>query len=640
MLERSAHGGFTLNQPHLDPVVRHLLWRFDAPPERVWPLVSDTDRTNRLFKLAPVSYDVSPNPRGGIKRRASAWLGPLPCRWEERPYEWVEGKAFSVRREYQGGPFRTFRHEISLEPDGTGTRVSILVAYTPRHALAKPLARSYANATIKLFEQAYRDYAQVLRGERSIESLSPVANPTSVQAERGEAIARDLVALGFDEMLVARLVFHVLSGPEEELDKMRPFALATAWRVHRREMLKLFLHATRLGLLELKWDLLCPACRGPRERVGTLSLLSSQAHCDACNIRIDADFGQSVELSFRPSPSLRKVERRFFCVGSPAWTPHVVFQALLEPGAPQDVALTLAPGTYRLRSPQVSNQLTITLRDEAPDAGATQLVRITPEGFTPGMLDQDHAVLRLRLETDVPVQVCLERTAWADDVVTGAYVSTLQEFRSLFSAEVLAPGLELGVGKVAIMFTDLKSSTAMYEQLGDATAFSLVQTHFRILEAAIAANNGSVVKTVGDAIMASFHDVTDCVRAAFEIQASVARYNAGHPDKPAPIVVKLGAHAGPCIAVNLNDRLDFFGTTVNMAARVQNEAVGEDVVLSQAVLADPGVQALLAELPTARRERFDVTLRGLSASYELTRFVPNAQADALGKLRLFTDALG
>ncbi|MNL48432.1 hypothetical protein D3C87_1712910 [compost metagenome] len=95
---------------------------------------------------------------------------------------------------------------------------------------------------------------------------------------------------------------------------------------------------------------------------------------------------------------------------------------------------------------------------------------------------------------------------------------------------------------------------------------------------------------------------------------------------------------GPCIAVNLNDRLDYFGTTVNMAARVQNEAAGDDVVLSRAVLTDPGAQSLLAELSQARVERFEVALKGLSASYELTRIVPDAQENADGKLRRFTGA--
>jgi len=188
---------------------------------------------------------------------------------------------------------------------------------------------------------------------------------------------------------------------------------------------------------------------------------------------------------------------------------------------------------------------------------------------------------------------------------------------------MLAPDLNLSVGNVAIMFTDLKSSTAMYEQLGDATAFNLVQVHFRILAEAIAANQGAIVKTVGDAVMATFYRAEDCVRAAFEIQASIDRYNEENPQKAAPIIVKLGAHVGPCIAVTLNERLDYFGTTVNVAARVQNESIGEDIVLSEDILTDPGVQAMMGVLPIRRSEPFEVSLKGLAKPFALTRVHPD-----------------
>ncbi|HEY9854800.1 MAG TPA: adenylate/guanylate cyclase domain-containing protein [Stenomitos sp.] len=316
-----------------------------------------------------------------------------------------------------------------------------------------------------------------------------------------------------------------------------------------------------------------------------------------------------------------------------------MFQALLAPETPLDVELELPEGTYRLRSPQAPTSMTVTLHADGPDAGARQRVRVGPDGFEPAALELPCTTLRLRLEAADSFQVTLERLAWAENIVTGAYVSTMQEFRDLFSSEVLSADLELGISRLAIMFTDLKSSTAMYEQLGDATAFRLVQTHFRILQEAIAANRGAIVKTVGDAVMASFYDVADGVRAAFEIQASIDRYNAEHPEAPAPIIVKLGVHVGPCIAVTLNERLDYFGTTVNMAARVQNEATGGDIVLSEEVLADPGVRHLLAGVPVTEQRAFQVQLKGLAAAYELTRLVPDVAALASGKLRRFTGAL-
>jgi class 3 adenylate cyclase len=60
-----------------------------------------------------------------------------------------------------------------------------------------------------------------------------------------------------------------------------------------------------------------------------------------------------------------------------------------------------------------------------------------------------------------------------------------------------------------------------------------------------------------------------------------------------PLTLKGGIHTGPCIAVTLNDRLDYFGTTVNLAARLEGLSTGEDVIISRALYDDPEVRTLL-----------------------------------------------
>ena len=117
-----------------------------------------------------------------------------------------------------------------------------------------------------------------------------------------------------------------------------------------------------------------------------------------------------------------------------------------------------------------------------------------------------------------------------------------------------------------------------------------MRDHFALLAAVVREHNGSVVKTIGDAVMAAFADPVDAVAAALAVQARLDGFNRG--DGPA-ITIKLGVHCGPCIAVTLNDRLDYFGSTVNLAARLQSESAGGDIVLSAEVLADPRVRALL-----------------------------------------------
>ena len=79
------------------------------------------------------------------------------------------------------------------------------------------------------------------------------------------------------------------------------------------------------------------------------------------------------------------------------------------------------------------------------------------------------------------------------------------------------------MSRVAILFSDLTGSTALYTALGDAAAFRLVDDHFDVLRASIAAHDGTIVKTMGDAVMAAFRDPVACARAAADALAPSSR---------------------------------------------------------------------------------------------------------------------
>ncbi|MEE9250400.1 MAG: adenylate/guanylate cyclase domain-containing protein, partial [Alphaproteobacteria bacterium] len=191
----------------------------------------------------------------------------------------------------------------------------------------------------------------------------------------------------------------------------------------------------------------------------------------------------------------------------------------------------------------------------------------------------------------------VESRDWTADALTADRVAAMQAFRDLFSDAVLRPGDEVGIAHVTLMFTDLKGSTAMYSRAGDASAYHRVREHFAFLARVVRENNGAVVKTIGDAVMAAFSEPADGVRAALAIQRNIAGLNAA--DAGEPLVIRLGLHGGPCIAVTLNQRLDYFGSTVNLAARLQGQSAGGDVVLSAALAADPAVAELLGATPRA-----------------------------------------
>jgi class 3 adenylate cyclase len=228
--------------------------------------------------------------------------------------------------------------------------------------------------------------------------------------------------------------------------------------------------------------------------------------------------------------------------------------------------------------------------------------------------------LAIRNETDRPLVFVVENRDWAKDALTGDRVIAMPAFRRLCPEQLLRPGDNAGIGWIAIMFTDLKGSTELYDALGDAPAYNLVRDHFSFLSDRVQRHRGVVVKTVGDAVMAAFSRPDDAVLAALAIQDDVAGFNAarGGGASPTPIALKLGLHAGSCI-----DALDYFGATVNIAARLEHECRGGEVVVSEAVAQDAEAAGALAD-----RTRIEETavLRGVSAPVRFVRIAGGADA--------------
>jgi class 3 adenylate cyclase len=218
-------------------------------------------------------------------------------------------------------------------------------------------------------------------------------------------------------------------------------------------------------------------------------------------------------------------------------------------------------------------------------------------------------VVKTKNATDREVALLFERNAWAADAVLGTVIASMPEFVNLFATEAPAAGVELSVGHIAVLFSDLTGSTALYERVGDARAFAIVEDHFKILEGAVSAHGGAIVKTMGDAIMATFPSAREAVAASLAmIAAHDAKYRASD------LGVKIGVHAGACLAVRANDRLDYFGTTVNISARLQAQAASSELVLTEALAAQPPVRALLEKLP---HKPFEARLKGIKEEQKL-----------------------
>lgn len=569
--------------------------RLAAPPEKVWPLLADTDRFNRFIGLPPVRFTSFPLARGARREGAFRILG-MDVTWDEFPFEFVEPRLISVVRRYHGGPLAEMESRIEIAASGGGCEVRHSIRAVARHAGGKAVA--WFQIGVVTARAVRRWYEAV---ERSLESgVAVLEGPPALDAALTAAIRETLGELPGAERLAA----YLARSPEPGLRNMRPFRFAREWGVPRDEALRLFLQATRIGVLDAAWALICPHCRGVQSEAGALRELAFEGlHCDSCNADFTADFDRLTELTFNLSTRWKKIEGETYCIGGPGRTPHVAAQLRIAPGAVASLPLALPPGAYRLRASAADHAGQIMVDPEGPRSGACRIaaaavspyeLRLAPGG-------------ELAITNDTPAETVaiLERTAWADDACTAAYVAVFQDFRDLFGADVLAPGVSVKVGHVAILFTDLKGSTALYQRAGDAAAFGLVREHFDRLTEIVRRHEGAVVKTIGDAVMAAFADLPRALAAAFAMHAAVADMRTPEGD---PVVLKVGLHAGPSFAVTLSDRLDYFGTTVNLAARVQGQSDGGDVVLDAALAASPAVAQILGK---RKGEPFKAELKGI-----------------------------
>lgn len=609
----------------------HYSWEWDlhAAPEAYWPLIADTDRFNRDTGIPAVQNRLPLGQRlDNARRQLRVTIYGVPLDFEEQPFEWVRPERFGVRRVYRPhllNPLSEFRMLAELTPrPGGGTHLRYQVWATPANLLGRlaiPIQIGLLSRYV--FDRAIRAYDRV--AATAPPQAVRLELPTVVELnaggqERLQAAHNQLLQQGAETALVEKLTQVIETADDSLVAHLRPYALAEAWGVPHRAALELCLRATRAGMLDLQWDVLCPNCRGARFEARSLADLSGsqKIHCDTCNIDYTANFERSVELTFHPNPAIRTVSVAPFCVAGPQVTPHIAVQQLLHAGEERTLSAALEAGRYRLRALDARGSQN--LRVEA-GGRAEAAFRLEASGWPElePMLNPRPS-LHFTNATAREQLFILERQAWSDQATTAADVTALQVFRDLFASEALRPGEQISVGNLTVLFTDLRGSTKLYREVGDAVAFGMVMSHFDILREAVATEGGAIVKTIGDAIMAVFQRPASALQAVIRAQRMLAM----PPNNTRPLMLKVGIHAGPCIAVTLNEKLDYFGSTVNAASRLVELSNGEDVILSASVRHDPEVRAILEHPHTPLLISSDATLlKGFDEeSFEIWRVRP------------------
>ncbi|HEX2871971.1 MAG TPA: DUF5939 domain-containing protein [Polyangiaceae bacterium] len=594
------------------PVFVERVVELSSERSQLWCAIGDTERMNRAVGLGPL--EVSPNVDSSAARYVVKTVSSgFALEYEERPFEWRENEHFRIHRHMRRGVVRSMTNEFWLTPlPNGGTRVRFRLAVEPRWALFAPIAKiellRFASRITRELHQVERDVKNGLTacfrtGRSEVDEVSLTRTARTLD----DALAPERRDLG------KKLVEHVRSAPDADVVRIRPFELADELKTDERETLAVCLHAVKSGLLELQWELVCPSCRTGTESAEALSDLPVAGHCQLCDLSFELELDRAVEATFRPGRSLRSLAAGPYCIGGPRRTPHVVAQTLLEPNGSAELIAPAEPGRYRLF---LRGGTTSAL--EIVEGGESELAVQAGEGALSPVkaLLAPGATIRIAHSGDNQTHVKLERLVYASRAATAHVVSTLPEFRREFSGDLLRPGTTLKVARVALLFTDLTDSTALYSRVGDAKAFKVVHEHFDLLMSIITARRGTLVKTIGDAVMAAFVEERDAIAAAVEMLERFPTFRGGLPEADRTYL-KVGVYAGPCYVVTANGILDYFGQTVNLAARLQGAAGAGEVVLVEAVAEEAHQQGWLGQ--HAPGERFDAVLKGLDGPVRVTR---------------------
>ncbi len=552
------------------------------PRAAVWPILAKTDWLNRAVGLPPVKYAVEPLPEGGSKVIARAKFFGLPLVWREFPFEWTEPEFYQVRRVFLSGALVETVMGLRLRETKTGCAIELFGHFKTKNLFGAALVRHVIGPkTLRDMKALVRHVGEYLAGQQR--AVMPKLSVTPANSAALDSGLAKLRAENFSALLVKQFSALLTESADVELSHIRPFTVAKNWRADRWDVLKLFLHATRAGLWTLRWEVLCPNCRATRApRTSSLADLARTAHCDVCNIRFDAEFDKSVELKFSVNPAVRPCDEQTFCLVGPGARPHLAAQICLEPNERREWVFPMTTRDLRVRSVQVKE---ISLLP----AGEVEII-CAPEKFEFNRTDK---IFSVRNPNPFPVQVALESGAGDDEILTAARVTNWQEFRDLFATEVISPTEQVVVGSQVVLFTDLRGSTAMYSRIGDAPAYALVRDHFKILHDAVAVNHGGVVKTIGDSVMAVFSNLPEAFAAARAMHEQLGKMNL---TQKVQLQLKSALHVGPCLAVNANDKLDFFGSVVNLAARLVERCEGGDLVVADEIFQCEEVKFFLREV--------------------------------------------
>lgn len=469
--------------------------------------------------------------------------------------------------------------------------------------------------------------------------------------------------------VISRLENMIRTADDYDLFRINPIQYAADKRMDEQEAIDLFLYSAKLGLFELEWHLVCSFCAHVVESLSELSSVHSHYKCTFCQAENDVALDDYIQVAFTISRQVRTIGfhqpeqlpiedyylKYHFAKGVQPLPDGTTFAQIgklisrymnyVEPNERVVVETEITPGMLQAKDLFHRASLVFFLQDAQADEVAIPIqladgkFQATDHTPAPREINQTVATFHYDAADELDSgKVQLEYTNMMAErsplwimhypagfeavslsfapFLSGKRLLTTQTFRDLFRSQALSDNEGIAVKEITFLFTDLKGSTDMYDRIGDLNAYYLVRQHFDALITAITNNHGSIVKTIGDAVMATFLTPVDAVQAALDMLEGIEAFNKTRAE---PLLfLKIGIHRGASIAVTLNDRLDYFGQTVNIAARIQSLAGASEIYISHEAHSQPEVQDLLTHCDVFEEQ---VTLKGVRNKIDVCKIV-------------------
>src|ERR1700734_2612626 len=460
-----------------------------------------------------------------------------------------------------------------------------------------------------------------------------------------------------DPSVAAALEMSVESDEDRALNRINPLTYAAERGLDEEQTIGGLVHAARLGLFDMSWNMLCPGCGGVLETGAALKTLShAHYYCSLCASDYEPTLDKLVEVTFTVNPSVRRIAahepdslpfaeymRQVFWSSSND-VPEDVESAIqrvpldvmeLGGGEKAAMSLILPKGFAIVFDPVTHSSLFLEVDGEETKERRNLSLVFTDSHAHSGTLKVQPGPARISYENKAARRTLpgvwlhtdeMEKiTSGRRPFLNATRLLSNQEFRDLYRSGTFDPEQRFKITSLTILFTDLRGSTALYERIGDLAAFDLVRNHFGALLDAVSAEGGAVVKTIGDAVMATFPTPDKALRAAMRMREAMRRINEKRGSED--LALNIGLHEGPCLAVMLDDRQDYFGLSVNIASRVQ-ELADPTAILATKPIVNAAEAAGLVGASGYRTSSRQLPLRGVSEAFTIYEIRERALAAA------------